>query len=412
MERESDLYSLWVRAARTGAAFRCRDGRNVVVIARGVRNDGAGPDFNGAVLLIDGRMHVGDVEMHLRESDWFAHRHQLDDAYNSVILHVIAAESGVSLDLPTVLASELPGQAGAPDSPESVPAGLPAELLAELSWSRLLRRATEIIRADPALPDPIRIRRAFILRAFDCLGYAGNREPMGQVARWILEREDDLAGASLERFTVQIFRASGLQCERMLSMGEKVIDPSLLALIPDAGGVCSPVWRYDVRRENAPERRLWGGAILLHRLYGDGLLDIVVSEIRSGSFRNIERHLTIRSGRETLIGAGRGREIIINALLPVAVAAGLLARDRELVEGGCRLYREFPSLASNRIVRNVESRYLNGAELSGGFWQQGAIEFHQRYLNADRSRLSFIAEGRNAQVQGLTPAIAAHRRVA
>ncbi|MEP7220096.1 MAG: DUF2851 family protein, partial [Bacteroidota bacterium] len=354
---------------------------------------GAGPDFNGAVLLIGGRMQIGDVEMHLRESDWFSHRHQLDAAYDSVILHLIAVESGTSLNLPTLMASELIGRAVENDVPDTAPERITAEFLAELSWSRLLRRVTEIVRTDPALPDPVRIRRAAILRLFDCLGYGGNREPMGEIARSVLERENELAGAPLEKLAFEIFRVSGLSRERIASIRQELIDPTSLALLPDAGAASSPIWRYGIRSGNAPERRLWGGVILLHRMYGDGLLAMLFNEVRSGSFRNIERHVTVRSGRETLIGAGRGGEIIINALLPVAIAAGLLARDGELVEGGCRLYRESPSLGSNRIVRNVESRYLNGAALSGGFWQQGGIEFHQRYLNADRSRLSFIAEG-------------------
>jgi hypothetical protein len=40
----------------------------------------------------------------------------------------------------------------------------------------------------------------------------------------------------------------------------------------------------------------------------------------------------------------------------------------------------------------VERRYLAGRRLRGAFWQQGAIEFYQRYLSPDRRSLSMVAE--------------------
>ena len=31
----------------------------------------------------------GDIELHMKASDWFAHQHQNDSAYSNVILHVV-----------------------------------------------------------------------------------------------------------------------------------------------------------------------------------------------------------------------------------------------------------------------------------------------------------------------------------
>lgn len=65
------------------------DGRKVQVIDPGRLNTDAGPDFFNAKVKIDGEMWVGNIEIHVRASDWLRHHHDKDTAYDSVILHVV-----------------------------------------------------------------------------------------------------------------------------------------------------------------------------------------------------------------------------------------------------------------------------------------------------------------------------------
>ena len=127
-----------------------------------------------------------------------------------------------------------------------------------------------------------------------------------------------------------------------------------------------------------------------HRLLGR-LLELMIT----GNGRNeMIRLLSPRFGRETFVGAERAAEIIVNAVIPVGVAAGIVLPHPRLLQAACWMYRLAPSRGSNAIVRGIERRYLAGRELRGAFWQQGAIEFHQRYLGTDRRALSMIAEPR------------------
>lgn len=61
----------------------------------GTHNPYNGPDFFNARLCIGDTVWAGNVEMHVLASDWNAHKHSDNEAYNNVILHVVWEEDAV-----------------------------------------------------------------------------------------------------------------------------------------------------------------------------------------------------------------------------------------------------------------------------------------------------------------------------
>ncbi|MCD0488767.1 DUF2851 family protein [Pedobacter sp. MC2016-14] len=87
--KEDFLHFLWRFRLFAGSDLHCTTGEKLVIVHPGILNSDAGPDFSEAKLQIGNTIWVGHVELHLRSSYWFMHHHQYDDAYDSVVLHVV-----------------------------------------------------------------------------------------------------------------------------------------------------------------------------------------------------------------------------------------------------------------------------------------------------------------------------------
>ena len=64
-------------------------GETIRVINRGTQNSNAGPDFLNAQLVIANQKWAGNIEIHVKSSDWYVHGHETDSKYDNVILHVV-----------------------------------------------------------------------------------------------------------------------------------------------------------------------------------------------------------------------------------------------------------------------------------------------------------------------------------
>jgi len=83
------LHYVWKFQKLISIPFNTTSGETVEIEKVGQHNHGEGPDFFNAQIRIQGQLWAGNVEIHLKSSDWYAHHHERDPNYDSVILHVV-----------------------------------------------------------------------------------------------------------------------------------------------------------------------------------------------------------------------------------------------------------------------------------------------------------------------------------
>lgn len=85
---EEFLYYVW-KYRHFPQHLKLFDGEDCTIIDPGDHNKDAGPDFFNAKIKIGNTIWAGNVEIHVKSSDWYAHNHQNNCAYENIILHVV-----------------------------------------------------------------------------------------------------------------------------------------------------------------------------------------------------------------------------------------------------------------------------------------------------------------------------------
>ncbi len=86
--QEALLQYIWKNSYFDNKEYLADTDEKVIVLHPGTHNRDSGPDFTNAKIKIDGTTWVGNVEIHLKSSDWERHKHNTNPSYDNVILHV------------------------------------------------------------------------------------------------------------------------------------------------------------------------------------------------------------------------------------------------------------------------------------------------------------------------------------
>jgi hypothetical protein len=309
---ESDLWRLWEGQRFPKAALVTAQGDVLHVIFRGRPGAGPGPDFRGAIISSPGGLLCGDVELHVRTSDFRRHGHHADPAYAEVVLHVVFFHDETGQ-------TALPGGGTAP----VVALGGPrAErwLQAPARWGEPCRSAVERMGAAGAgekldrlggmrfrqksaawhrrLAAGMAIEEALWSGLLEGLAYGGDRQAfrrLAEAAAW-----------------------SGLRAV-LLPETEALRERRALALLTSAyAGLGLPPQARAARPGNSPEKRLEGAAALAARFAGPGLAASLIGPLAEpdSAARLLVDALTV----PRLVGRARAIELAGNVVLPLAAA--------------------------------------------------------------------------------------------
>lgn len=86
---EKLLQYLWNYKVFNHFDFKDLEGNSIEIIDFGKWNTDSGPDFLTAKIKINNIIFAGNIELHVKSSDWIFHNHALDPNYQNIILHVV-----------------------------------------------------------------------------------------------------------------------------------------------------------------------------------------------------------------------------------------------------------------------------------------------------------------------------------
>ena len=439
---EAFVQKLWNEQRFFDTNMASIDRRAIRVLKPGVWNHNEGPDFMHAEIEIDGKLHVGDVEIHVRSSEWYTHKHHLNSRYNRVILHAVYFDDDINLRIrlqnnkrvPTLellkwiavdtgdLYDDTQDAAMTDGRCRITGKQLNIEVLKGVFESLGRERFLEKMESMRLLRTRLDFEQLLYEGIMEALGYERNSKPLRELAQHV--PFTDLDEKSELEIQAILFGVAGLlpsQREKPLPP-EVTDDPSVVALEELWRGseyaelpprMTEARWSSTGRPLNQPTRRIAAMSQLIHHCQGSLMMyflplceKAVTADTKRGlqtigkELRTLlmleptgywDKHSNFGSESKHkigLIGKDRAVDIIINKILPIAYIWALEADSQKLQEGILKLYGVGSKSTGNKIISKVdeqiftEEQQMRHLEPTAKI-EQGIIRLYKNYC-ADR----------------------------
>jgi len=445
---ESLIVKIWQHLLLNGTELTTERGKPLKIVYPGRINDDRGADFRDAVIATNGGLIKGDVEVHVKSSDWQAHRHHRDPVYNRVILHVVMwhntktdtnlqngkgihilalhkyikspisqwldrIEPLATLNMPCLKASQ------------RLTTGVMAEFLDSAGEERFLAKAVKF-QADLAQMEASQSLYQGIMGA---LGYSKNKLPFLELARRLpLQVLESITQGKISdeeclarQQTLLLGTAGLLPSQRQGRHQENELDDKwadklerLWTSYPHTKAMPPNVWHlFRVRPNNSPIRRLAAMSHLILRYRGKGIFEELVNLVKevptSQGYRRLEKGLVVttngywashfdfgsgsRIRNQSLIGSRRADDIVVNVLLPFTLAWSQVTSQPELERKALDLYRRYPKLAANSVERHMRHQLgLSSHLVNSAQRQQGLIHIYNTLCTQGRCHCCSLSQ--------------------
>jgi hypothetical protein len=408
--KEAAVVDLWRDLACRGTKLETVDAQSVRVLYPGRTSDEPGSDIKDAVFKINGNVTKGNIEIHVRSSDWRKHSHHRDKAYNGIVLHVVmfhdaedltGLENGKSVPIISLAGQEMLTNHEKSTTVQSQCIAQVRDICDEHVGKALDHAGkARFIEKQSAFLGELENTEAgqcLYRGIMGALGYSKNTVPCQTLAGLVTLRE-------MEKTALEIPESSALlNIERvLLGTAGFSVENEQHVLLPKAVGILNTLpWRlFRVRPGNHPARRLAGMARLILRykprglLYGlTKLLDDYTGE---NGWGGIIGGLVVAAdgywldhycpgiqcilNDRYLIGQSRAKEIVINVLFPFAAAYGQYKGQREKSENSLAVYSTWPAGEENNIDRHMASQLgIKRSQVKTAMRQQGLLHLYKRF---------------------------------
>lgn len=335
---EQTLQRLWYQQIFEGRSLTLVDGTALEVIEPGRWNHADGPDFQDAIVLVGGEMRRGNVEVHVRPTDWDEHGHTPNPAYGGVVLHVTWYATPPAKTLPSRIphlalekvffSYETAEQALLSHHSSDIGIEHPCLMRYQkdsIALDRLLVAAGQhrlLIKTERFLEnlDAENTAQVFYEGLMRTMGYRRNTEPFKRLAKEfplkVLE-----PFPTKTRFAI-LARMAGLLKETQRELWDLWWE----------SGFYPPLQPYEwdfkgLRPQNHPLRRLAGGMGILHSLHT--LLETPIADLPVAITKAADFLREAIGGSSALIGAQRAAAVTTNLFVPYRLALGTLS-ERQL----------------------------------------------------------------------------------
>lgn len=429
---EKKVTAMWQSLLAAGCDLESVSGEPLRIIYSGKNSDRPGSDFQDAVVTVDSHTIRGNIEVHVKSSDWYKHEHHRNPEYNGVVLHVvmwhdclsdIKLQNGVTIPTITIdrymenISSRL-AQNILPCSGIGVHNGEKlVEVLAAGGKARFYEKASRFQHALK-YQEPGQCLYSGVMGA---LGYAHNTDSFRKLAEKVplsvlesvpeSDNTDEIG--PIYQQAILLGNAGLLPSQSMGNASPQFEDyPYINDLeviwksTKHINAMSLSDWQvFRVRPSNFPIRRIVGisGLIQLYQEKGllDGLIELVQEVSTKKSYTQLQDGLMVADDTywrnhfaffkqcqklsKWIIGQSRADDIIVNVLLPFAYALSKNKGQKELSEKACTLFCSYPALGTNTIERHMKVQFsLKNSQINSTLRQQGLLHLYKGYCTQGR----------------------------
>ena len=361
------LHYVWKHKMLPLKALTTSDRQEIEVIDPGLHNHDQGPDFFNAKIRLGGTLWAGNVEVHLRSSDWYRHGHDSDPAYNSVILHVVGEIDGevrtaegktlpqVQIDIPQRIRQSYEELCRTEDYPRchriipSIPTMKVHQWMDALLVERLKERSELVAeRATRTCNDWERATFVTLSRSF---GFGLNGDAF---ERWAMRIPLQAAGKhrdDLFQIEALFLGIAGLIDETKAVKSSQEVERlhQEFAYLKHKFSLGESMQRSDwrflrTRPQNFPFMRILQIAELYH--YGKAQMSKL---LEAKDIKELQQCLEVKGTT-----AASRRLLIINTVVPLLFAYGRHIGDEDICTRAIRLLEELPA-ENNFILRQWQA---------------------------------------------------------